>query len=442
MTASRRAAPLWRSTLAVARKELREGFRDRQTLMYSVALPIALYPVLFWMMIQGALLVQGRREHTRVAVALSAQDPELARALGAALERSGSAKRAELDPLELREPPALASRAEARAWLAAFEAHDPRGPDALLHAGPPEPQEEGGAPLALFYDSTRSRSAIARARVEERVRILAGELRRESAAELGLDPGAYEPIESAQRNVAAREEMGAYLLSFVLPMVLVVMTVMGAFFPAVDLTAGERERGTMETTLLTPIPRMALHQGKILAVAASAVLATALNLLALGLSAGHLMNMLASGIAFRVELPVTALVSVAPFALLFAFFVSAVLTAIAALARTFKEGQALLGPVQLVFILPAMAGALPGLELSPGTAAIPVVGIVLAFRTLLRGEVLPLEFALTAVALCGFAILASALALRVLSREEIQTSDRRVSLRGLFALFRSPAGTR
>jgi sodium transport system permease protein len=408
-------------------------------------LPICLYPVLFWLMIQAALLVQGQREHTEVRVGLSAAEGvETPAGLPAALRRPpaapGETSRSELDPVEVEELPPLPSRAAARALLEEDAGPETERPDALLHLGPPGDDEEPAA--TLLYDSTDSRSTLARRRVETRVESYAEELRRAAAERAQLDPEQLQPIEVETRNVAAGEEMGAYLLSFLLPILLVVMCVMGAFFPAVDLTAGERERGTAETTLLLPIPRLALHQGKILAVCAGAVLATSLNLLALGLSAGHLVNMITSGADIQVELPVLAFVAIAPLALLFAFSVSAVLTGIAALARTFKEGQALLGPVQLVFILPAMAGTMPGLALTPATACIPVVNVVLAFRTMLRGEALPLEFALTAVCLLLFAALSIWLAVRLLSREEIQTSGERVSLRRLVALLRSPAGSR
>jgi ABC-type Na+ efflux pump permease subunit len=197
------------------------------------------------------------------------------------------------------------------------------------------------------------------------------------------------------------------------------MTVLGAFYPAVDLTAGERERRTEDTTLLLPVPRLAVHQGKILAVCAAALIATALNLLAIGLSAGHLLSLARLGDGAQVELPLAPLVALAPLAALFALFVSAVLTGVASFARTFQEGQALLGPVQLAFIAPAMAGAVPGIESSIGFAFVPVLNVVLAFRGLLLGQSQPLFYALTALALCAYAALATWIALRALSRERV-----------------------
>jgi len=119
-----------------------------------------------------------------------------------------------------------------------------------------------------------------------------------------------------------------------------------------------------------------------------------------------------------------------------------VLTGVAGLAASFKEGQALLGPVQMVFILPAMAGALPGLELTPAMAFVPVLNVVLAFRSMLLGEALYLEYVLTAGALLVYAIIAIRLAVRLLSREAVSLAGETLPLRKLFALMRSTGGTR
>jgi len=420
----------------VARKELVTSFRDRQTAIYTVVLPICLYPVMFWIMIQGLLLVQGRREHTPVEVGLAtAAGVEVPADLGAALTGAGSEPDSPtLEALELRE------LGQATALEPLFEEAraEPDAPlDAVLFL-----DNVGEPPALIAYDSTDPRSNLARSRVETRLEGFADAEREAAAQAAGVDPAALQPLVKVTHNLAPDEEMGAFVISLLFPLLLVVMTLMGAFHPAVDMTAGERERGTAETTLLLPVPRRAVHQGKILAVCATAVLATSLNLLALGLSAGHLLEMLGAGVSIEVELPVAAFLRIAPLALLFAFFTSASLTGIAALAKSFKEGQALLGPVQMLFLVPAMSGVMPGLELDPGLAFVPVVNVVIAFRSLLRGEVLPLEYALTALSMLLYAGLAIAFAVRVLSRETIATSGETVPLSRLFTFLRSERATR
>jgi sodium transport system permease protein len=435
----------WKASLLVARKELVTSFRDRQTVLYAVVLPLCMYPVLFWILVQGALFVQGKRERTEVSVGLALVDPArdtaaletaLAREVAPPAEPDAEAEPGPpIAPVTLVRAPTTIDAEGARLWLEQSAA-EPELDAVLWISG-------GGEPGRLYFDSTDSGSRLAQKRVSQRLEPFLESARAQAAVELGHTPDDLATFDVQRANVAPQRDMFAYILSFLLPMLLVVMCVMGAFFPAVDLTAGEKERATVETTLLLPVKRLAVQQGKILAVCASSVLATALNLLALGLSAGHLLSMISGRLEVGVtELPVLALVAILPLALLFAFFVSAVLVAVASLAASFKEGQALLGPVQMIFILPAMAGVLPGLELDLRTAAIPVVNVVLAFRAMLQHRALPLEYAVTAATLLVYALIAIRLAVRVLDRESVALASETVPLRRIFALLRKPTKER
>ena len=411
----------WRATFAVAQKELRSSFRDRQTVLYAVVVPIAMYPLLLWVLIQGALLVQGRDELTTVGLGVVAGVEGLPEGLHAALEepeaRHGLASRelnrvwVETLPPGSDGEPAPSTREAARAWL-----EEPDGPAAVLWI-PGADEAAGGTRAQLYHDATRRDSRIARDRALERVEPFALDLRIGAVTARGESPEALIPFELAVTNVAVERDMLAYILAFLLPMLLVGMCVMGAFFPAVDLTAGEKERSTAETTLLLPIPRLAVHQGKILAVCCSAMLATALNLTALGLSVGHLVDMLTGGSVALGSLPILALLAISPLAALFSFFISAVLTSLASLARSFEDGQALLGPVQIFFIAPALVGIIPGIDLTLPLCLVPVVNVSLAFRGLLLGEVMPGEYALVATSLLLCAVLSMRVAVAVLERD-------------------------
>ncbi|MEM9799958.1 MAG: ABC transporter permease [Planctomycetota bacterium] len=417
------------AALAVARKELVEGFRDRQTLIYTFVLPVCMYPAMFWVMVQGVLVVQGQKGAKDVSVGLvaAADDFDAARAAVEDLPESGG--RTTIEVVD-----ALPSD-DIESLQALVDSDDEDAPDALLVL-PADRDDERKA--AVYYDSTDSRSEIARERVERRLSSWADELRNEEAERREIDPDVLDPFDVRSASVAEKKDEGALVLSLMLPMLLVVMCVLGAFFPAVDLTAGEKERHTAETTMLLPLPRLSVHLGKIFAVCAASIIATALNLLALGLSAGHLLGQLSAlGEGVVVELPLGALAAVAPLAVLFAFFVSAALTGLASLAASFKEGQALLGPVQMLFIMPAVAASLPGIELDAGTAWIPVVNVALAFRGLLVGDVETLPLVLCAVALTASAALAIWFSVRLLSNEEVALSGETLSMGRLFRLLRA-----
>jgi len=408
-----------RVAFAVAAKELRTGVRDRQAMVYSVLLPLALYPVLFWVMLQGALVMQGQRERTEVKLGVvGVRDAHEDEALADALVEGGEDQAP--GPVALRDdaPPS-------RATLRAGEV------DALLTLGldgtelgdllPWLPDEPGGdagegagepRPTRLWYDGSRSRSSLAKRRAEERLRDLA---RDERVAAVGGDPARLEAFRVEEVSLATEVEDSAFLLSFLLPMMFCIMTVLGAFFPAVDLSAGEKERHTAETTLLLPVSRVGVIVGKVLTVTVFALIATTLNISGLLIAAQHLLAGLDTG--FEFEVPWSAFPKAAPLLLLFLLSTSAILFAIASFADTFKQGQSLLGPVQMFIMVPAMIVSMPGIELSTTLACVPVAQTALAFKAILQGGASNVDLALVAVTEIAYAGIALAVAVRLASDE-------------------------
>ena len=157
------------------------------------------------------------------------------------------------------------------------------------------------------------------------------------------------PVQVVPQPMKA-EEKGWSLAVFV-PLVLIFMTITGAVYPAIDLTAGERERGTLEILIAAPIPRVSLLFAKYLAVAAVAVLTGLVNF------TGMTIALLVSGQMQRVFDPrgPSVLILFEGFGLvvLFAAFFSAVLLVVTSFARSFKEAQAYLVPLMLVSLCPA-----------------------------------------------------------------------------------------
>ncbi|QDU67608.1 ABC transporter permease subunit [Engelhardtia mirabilis] len=411
--------PLLRAALRIAAKDLRSCLRDRQTIIYAVVLPLAMYPVMFWIMLQAQILIEGKRSAQTLSIAVLVEQSAAERAaeltsdLGLDTDATSFEAWAPLEVLGTSEPDlAAAARERARTLL---ELDSP--PDVILAVYSPAGEQPT---LAILYDGARARSTNARERLEQKLAELAEVARDDALESVGTDRNELAGLEFRPVNLATGKEVGAFIASMLLPMMIVVMAVMGAFYPAVDLTAGERERGTEETTLLLPVPRTAVQLGKLLAVTAIGGLASSMNLLGMGVAAGHLLGMTGAG-GLDFQLDPLALLLVAPLVLIFVLFTSAILTAIASFAETFKQGQSLLGSAQLLFIFPAMASSLPGLTLTPGIAAIPVVGAAVGFRTILRGG--PLGelpwggLALCALAMVAYATLAVLVSVRLLNQE-------------------------
>ena len=234
----------------------------------------------------------------------------------------------------------------------------------------------------LTYRETSALSAQALEYLEERLRAL-------------------NEIDLRQRLVMARQRSGIAVrvfrqplsvesrrnstLSTIVPMILILMTVTGAVYPAIDLTAGERERGTLEMLMASPVPRFRLLLAKYVAVVVVAFLTALVNLAAMtitlwatGLSRALLGD---AGIGF------TRIVQILALLVLFAAFFSAVLLSLTSFARSFKEAQAYLIPLMLLSLGPGIVSLLPGLELNGVLAITPISNIVLLARDLCGGSV-------------------------------------------------------
>jgi len=175
-----------------------------------------------------------------------------------------------------------------------------------------------------------------------------------------------------------------FSLATLVPLVLTLMTVTGAVYPAIDLTAGERERGTLEALIAAPISRREVLVAKYVAVVCVALLTAVMNVLAMIATAygtGLEKTLFGSaGVSLLLIAQIFTLLGV------FAGFFAAVILAITSIARSFKEAQAYLIPVMLLAMGPGVLTLLPGLELTPALALTPLVNIVILTRDLLDGS--------------------------------------------------------
>jgi len=193
----------------------------------------------------------------------------------------------------------------------------------------------------------------------------------------------------------------------VLPFVVLIWALTGAFYPAIDLCAGEKERGTLETLLTSPARRSEIVWGKLLTVIAFSAATALLNLSSLGLTGTLIIRQIERmanvGAVLDVGPPPLAaigwlLVAIVPISALF----SALSLAIAAFARSSKEGQYYLMPLLLITLPLMMLPMLPTVELELGTSVIPVTGMMLWLRALIEGEhIEALRFSLPVIGVTG-----------------------------------------
>ena len=383
-------------------RELRSSLRERQVVMFSIAVPVVLYPILLWGMFSMISLAQEREADIRPLVAV--------------VETEG----AQLLPQELlslqtvRWAESVADSASAVELVRAEELDA-----AVVYHG------ENG--LSILYSGTGEAGPLARSRLSSAMdRYRRSDLRLQ-ALYSGIDPAAWEMFSLSTLDVSTRREHGSLILGLMLPIFFTIMVAVGSFYPAVDSTAGDRERFTWETLMSCGVKRSSVLTAKYLAVATFGTAAGLLNVASMTLSLSTVLAPLAE----RAQLPSFALAPasiplVVLAALLLAGVVSAGMMILASFARNFREGQAMVQPFYIVAILPSLLLQLPSLELHPLTALIPFLNTSLLVRAAVSGTAGPLPSLITLVVSAIAIGLMLRLAARISTQEGVAAGDIRL----------------
>jgi sodium transport system permease protein len=264
--------------------------------------------------------------------------------------------------------------------------------DLLSRLDQAEDPESIGTPI--LYDSTDEPSQITNLRVKE---VLSRWKKKIVAARLERDrkpPSYTEPIEIRSVDIASESQVGVSVWSRLFPFLLVMMSLTGAFYPAIDLCAGEKERGTMETLLISPASRAEIVLGKFFTVVLASMMTALLNLVSMGLTGLQLANQV-SGLAGEGQRRLASVIAPPTFASAFwmlllliplSVFFSAICLALAVLARSMKEGQYYMTPLYLVCLPLIFLTLAPGIELNPFYSLVPVTGVSLLLRALILGD--------------------------------------------------------
>jgi sodium transport system permease protein len=230
-------------------------------------------------------------------------------------------------------------------------------------------------------------------------------------------------VELRSIDLARAEERAQSLWSQLFPALLVVMTLTGAFYPAVDVAAGEKERGTMETLLICPASRTEIVVGKFFTVMLFSVCTALLNLVSMGFTGKYIASFTMGGAMSKAAViaapPLASMVWVMILLLPLAALFSALCLALATFARSSKEGQYYLTPILLVTMGLTMFCLWPEAEISPLYSVLPVVGVSLLLKELLAGGGAYVYLVPVLGASVGYAALALWWAVEQFSREDV-----------------------
>lgn len=418
----------WSNVRLILGREIRDQLRDRRTLFMIGVLPLLLYPLLGMSFFQ---VTQFMREHPiRVLVVGAPSSPELPPLIEDGRFTSGlfanpksssllqltlqDARAAEQDPVEQARREMHDGHFDMVVYFPPdFVERFARFHEALLRdreSEPPGASEKSPAEsklpnVEIFPNLAKDASKAGHRRVFEMLDRWREQIGAQNLRDSRIPSIAAKPFDIATHDVAEASQHKAAAWSKILPFVLLLCALTGAFYPAIDLCAGEKERGTLETLLSSPAERIEIVWGKLLTIMIFSMATATLNLASMAITGSFVLSQLPNlgpppGMAI-----LWLLIALVPVSALF----SALCLALAAFARSTKEGQYYLMPLMLVTMPLSILPMAPGVELNLGNALIPITGVVLLLRAMLEGNYLlalpyiPIVGGVTLVC-CGLAI--------------------------------------
>jgi sodium transport system permease protein len=398
--------------ITVYLKELKDSLRDRRTLLSMIIIPTLVMPALMFGIgkIATTVFKKARQEVPRIMVLGGADSPGI-------LEQLSATKKFEVVPggddwrIQISE-----KKIRAVVQL-------PDGFEAGLRAGVAKPVE-------LFHYEGELKSGFATDELDRFFRELRDRTVSEQLAERSLPSTLVKPFEIRRENVAPPEKVGGNLFGGFVPYVIIILCFTGAMYPAMDLTAGEKERGTMETLLCSPAARVDLVLGKFLMVLTGSLGAMVMSLASLAITAaltGLIMTgggtpdptQMGGNPGAMPMIDPMGLIGVVALVFPVAVLFSAVIFTVSLFAKSFKEAQSYVGPMMIVVIMPAVVGMLPGIELNTRLALVPILNLSLVCKEMLSGvwhwNYIGLIFGSSTL----YAAIALMLAVRMFNREDV-----------------------
>ncbi|HKE28584.1 MAG TPA: ABC transporter permease subunit [Bryobacteraceae bacterium] len=383
-----------RIVTTVYRKELLELVRDRRTVISMVVVPIVAMPLLFSVLnhFMSSNEKQADAESTTIAVS----GPIAMPGLEAALKKAG---------FELKNAVDLRAAVSNKDAAAAIE----------------ETRSETGEPgIRIYNDDSRPASEKAGSKLHEAFDSLKDSQIRTALSAKGISEKVLEPFGVEDVDVAPQGTRGRKFLGGMLGYMVILLMFTGCMYPAVDMTAGEKERRTLEVLLASAAGRDEIVLGKILAASTAAFITATLNIFSIAISfqsglMGQNLREVLEGTRLDASTVLLLLIAVLPTAITAA----AVMITISSFAKSFKEGQSYLSPLIMLVVFPAVIGMMPGMEASPRLALLPVFNVSQLIKSIFAGDYTAAAFLVSFASNLVYAAVAFAIAVRIFQREDV-----------------------
>ena len=363
-----------KTIIVIFKKELIDTLRDRRTLISMIAIPLILFPVLIGI-------------SSRVMMSQMKQAQE--KVLKVALRTSGNAE-------EFRRLLLADNRVQVNENLSADSARALVASDSLdayFEFAPDFDKQVAGLQpgLVTMYFKAAEQRDIEKTRVLGLLQEFQQELRHARFKTLNISESVIKTIDIREVNLASAKEKIAEIIGGFLPYLFIIFCFIGSMYPAIDLAAGEKERGTLETLLTSPASRLEILLGKFGVVVLTGIVTAAVSMLGLYLGIVQVKEIPAE--LLRTILGILELRSIAlllSLLLPLTVFFAAILLSLSIFAKSYKEAQSIISPMMIAIIVPAFIGLMPGMTLNTTTAMIPILNVSLATKAIIAGTISPM----------------------------------------------------
>lgn len=392
--------------LTIFKKEMREILRDKRMLFLVILMPFFIYPVLFLLMGKVGAGQEEKLQKEKISLFVSGlpDSHELLKLLSADSSL------------------VLQLRAFDKVMLDSL-------PEAMGLEIPADFDEKISAGLTaspvLYVDESDYLLSARKENVQALLQAYSNQVLNGRLAAQSLNPAFVEPVSLQVKDISSRDDKLGRLLGTILPSLLLLLIFTGCIYIAIDITAGEKERKTLQTLYVTTASENAIIAGKFLAVASVGLSSAFMNVLSLLLGLQLQMSELGANaelLSFSVS--AASWLGLVLLIVLSTAFLAAISMVVAVLANSYKEAQSYITPLMMLVLLPIMVSQLPGLELSAKTALIPMLNISLAMGSLLASDVSYALVGLVLAMLLVYILLALWFAGRVFSNENIVTGGK------------------
>lgn len=391
----------------VYRKELREALRDRRTLISTIIVPLILFPLLTAGFISLAVTLVGKakEEVPRIMILGGEDSPQF-------LE--GLRKNHQISVVPL-----------AGNWKEQIINKDIRAAVEIPSGFQSDVAQQKPTILKIYVYEGDMKSSFGADRVRDYFKTYGDNVVKERLAAKNVPDSALKPFDVKQQNVAPPEKVGGAAFGGLIGYMVILLCLTGGMYPAMDLTAGEKERGTMETILSSPVSRVHLVLGKFFLVLSASLVTAALSVTSMGMSFWaakhlHMFDQAGSDAAqLSLSLGLGAVLSVFIMVLPLAVLFAAALMTISLFAKSYKEAQSYVTPLMMVVILPAVAAMLPGVELTSRLALVPILNMSLLCKELVTSTYHWNYIAIIFSSTCVYAAVALFLAVKMFQREDV-----------------------